>query len=525
MNNLDHQYINLCKKILNEGVTKTDRTGTGTLSLFAEEIRHDLSKGFPILTTKSVHFKSVVGELLWFISGSSNERDLAEITHGTRGVENKTIWSPNAIDMGRKNPERFNGFNVGNMYGAFWRYSLCNPHSYQTIPRRTYVDDYVIIHEKPSMNKVYPNPIVRKSVQCGNFTTLGKQGDKFVVMFHDTGSYRLINTITKGLKDLFKPSVEGVGYVGGDVVRNSTTIKLRRIWQDILIRVYNPRDNHTNYEDVKVCSRWLSLSNFIEDCYGLLGFQEFIDSNYQWQLDKNYWGSSIYSPKTCLFLSPEINKMLNGGGEGFTVYKHDSKVFYSRRAMQEYRGYTRAAYLPDDLDMLKDTETHINRPIIYIDQIASLVKEIKTNPDSRRLVVSAWNDRGTENAILSMCHPMFQCYVNDGKLSLMFNMRSCDVFLGLPFNIASYALLTHMLAQVTNLEVGELIWRGGDAHIYQNHIEQVKTQIQRYKDGEVYDFPSIGLDSLIKDIDDFDFDDITLIDYKHAGKLTGKMAV
>jgi len=281
MNTLDKQYIELCEKILAKGNTKSDRTGTGTLSLFGEEIRHDLSEGFPLLTTKSVHFKSVVGELLFFLRGDTNIKFLQD-----NGIK---IWDAWATEGGE----------IGKMYGYQWR----------------------------------------------------------------------------------------------------------------------------------------------------------------------HWDG-------------------------------------------------------------------------YFDQIEALIESLIITPDSRRHLVSAWNfsnlpiDGVTpqDNAkhgymALAPCHYSFQCYVNDGKLSMIVNQRSADMFLGVPFNIASYALLTHMLAQVTKLEVGELIWRGGDVHIYQNHIEQVKTQIQRYKDGEVYDLPSIGLDSRIKDIDDFGFDDITLIDYKHAGKLTGKVAV
>ena len=110
-------------------------------------------------------------------------------------------------------------------------------------------------------------------------------------------------------------------------------------------------------------------------------------------------------------------------------------------------------------------------------------------------------------------------------LATPFKIMSSDFFLGTPFNIASYALLVHMLAQVCNLEVGELVYSGADVHIYSNHIEQVKTQIKRYDNGEVYELPTIKLNPSIKNIDDFTFDDIELVGYQHAGKLTGSVAV
>lgn len=288
MSTIDKKYNNLCRNILANGSEKGDRTGTGTISVFGRTLRHDLSDGFPILTTKSVHFKSVVGELLWFLKGDTNIKFLQD--HKIK------IWDAWANTDG----------DIGNMYGAQWR-------------------------------------------------------------------------------------------------------------------------------------NW---SDGYEGAYG-------------------------------------------------------------------------------------------------IDQIKILVNSLTHNPNSRRHVVSAWNvdflpDSDRKEYIpntwygemaLAPCHYSFQCYVNDGKLSLIFNMRSSDVFLGLPFNLASYALLCHMLAQVCGLEVGELIWSGADVHIYKNHIEQVKTQIERYGNGEVFEAPALVLNKDITDIDDFTFDDIQLINYKNAGKLTGEVAV
>ena len=280
MSTIDTKYIDLCRDILANGSEKGDRTGTGTISVFGRTLRHDLSESFPMLTTKSVHFKSVVGELLFFLRGDTNIKFLQD--------HNIKIWDGFANKDGE----------IGNMYGASWR---------------------------------------------------------------------------------------------------------------------------------------------------------------------------------------------------------------------DWSG---------------------------VDQIDNLIHGIKNTPNSRRLLVSAWNpaDLPDENIspvdnvnngkpALGACHYSFQCYVDDGRLSLIFNMRSNDVFLGNPFNLASYALLCHMLAQVCSLEVGELIWSGADVHIYKNHIEQVKTQIERYDNGEVFEAPTLALNKDITDIDDFTFDDIQLTNYKNAGKLTGEVAV
>ena len=149
-----------------------------------------------------------------------------------------------------------------------------------------------------------------------------------------------------------------------------------------------------------------------------------------------------------------------------------------------------------------------------IDQITEVIDQIKKNPDSRRLIVSAWNVAEIPNMALAPCHAMFQFYVADGKLSLQLYQRSADVFLGVPFNIASYALLLMMMAQVCDLEVGEFVHTFGDVHIYNNHFEQVEKQLSR----EPKSLPTMKLNPNIKNIFDFDFDDFTLENYDpHPG--------
>ena len=149
-----------------------------------------------------------------------------------------------------------------------------------------------------------------------------------------------------------------------------------------------------------------------------------------------------------------------------------------------------------------------------VDQIVEVVEQIKKNPDSRRLIVSAWNAAEIPNMALAPCHALFQFYVADGKLSLQLYQRSADVFLGVPFNIASYALLCMMVAQVCGLEVGDYVHTFGDVHIYNNHFEQVKLQLSR----EPRALPTIKLNPEIKDLFDFDFEDFTLENYNpHPG--------
>jgi thymidylate synthase len=297
------QYLDLLQDILDNGEVKDDRTGVGTYSVFGRHIRFDLRRGFPAITTKKLAWKACVGELLWFIEGSSDERRLAELTHGS--AEGKvTIWTPNAEAPYWKPKAQFEG-DLGRVYGVQWRH----------------------------WNK---------------------------------------DTVEKDMGEAHK------------------------------------------------------------------------------------------------------------GGTRLAVDK------------------------------------------IEIDQLANLIKGLTEDPNGRRHILSAWNVSELDEMALPPCHVMSQFYVNKNKeLSCHMYQRSVDVYLGLPFNIASYALLTHLIAQVCDLKVGELIISTGDTHIYQNHLEQVNEQMSR----EPYKLPTLWLNPEIKDINNFKMDDIKLIDYQSHGQLKAPMAV
>lgn len=157
----------------------------------------------------------------------------------------------------------------------------------------------------------------------------------------------------------------------------------------------------------------------------------------------------------------------------------------------------------------------------YIDQITQIINTIKNNPDSRRIIVSAWNVAEIENMALPPCHAFFQFYVADGKLSCQLYQRSADIFLGVPFNIASYALLTMMVAKVCELEAGDFIHTFGDAHIYNNHLEQVKLQLSR----DPKPLPTMKINPEVKDIFDFKFEDFELVNYQAHPHIKGAVAV
>jgi thymidylate synthase len=157
----------------------------------------------------------------------------------------------------------------------------------------------------------------------------------------------------------------------------------------------------------------------------------------------------------------------------------------------------------------------------HIDQISEVLETIKKNPDSRRIIVSAWNVADIPRMALAPCHAFFQFYVADGKLSCQLYQRSADIFLGVPFNIASYALLTHMMAQQCNLEVGDFIWTGGDCHLYSNHLEQVDLQLSR----NFFPLPKLNILRKPDSIFDYEFEDFEIVGYESHPHIKAPVAI
>jgi thymidylate synthase len=305
---MEKQYLTALRDVLLTGTRRDDRTGVGTISRFGMQQRYDLSQGFPAITTKKLAWKSVVGELLWMIEGSGDERRLAEITHGTRdGVV--TIWTPNALAPYWKPKSKFEG-DLGRVYGVQWRH-------WRTVKER-----------------------------------------------ETNGSF----------KDTFGNTYRRVG--------NNIEVK-------------------------------------------------------------------------------------------------------------------------------------------EVDQLQLLIEGIRADPYGRRHILTAWNPGELDAMALPPCHCFVQFYVADGRLSCQMYQRSCDMFLGVPFNIASYSLLTAMIAQVCGLTVGEFVHVLGDAHIYLDHVEQVKEQMMR----EPLPLPQLYLNPEIKDITKFTMADIRLEGYTSHDAIQAKMAV
>ena len=317
MNNFDEAYHDLCRKVLNEGENKDDRTGTGTISIFGHQMRFYLSEGFPLLTTKKVSFKLIATELLWFIKGDTNIRYLLQYKNNIwnewafkKWIESDEYTGPDMTDFGRR--------------------SLVN-------------DEF---------NEQYKE-------QLAIFKDKILNDDEFMCKYGDLGN------------------VYG------------------KQWRD-------------------------------------------------WK-DQN--------------------------GQSF-------------------------------------------------DQLQTLIDNIKNNPNSRRHIISAWNPTEIDTMALPPCHTLFQFYVKDGKLSCQLYQRSADIFLGVPFNIASYSLLTHLIAKECNLEVGEFVHTFGDAHIYKNHIDAVEEQLSRSS----YNPPKLNINTE-KSLFDIDYEDLEIQDYQSHPSIKAPIAV
>ena len=196
----------------------------------------------------------------------------------------------------------------------------------------------------------------------------------------------------------------------------------------------------------------------------------------------------------------------------------------------DYNGESLEEFISKIKKSTKFSKKHGNLGPVYgkqwrnfegVDQLAKLINNIKKNPNSRRLILNAWNPKEIDNMALPPCHAFVQFYVNDEKLSCQLYQRSADAFLGVPFNIASYSLLTHMIAHVTNLKVGEFVHTTGDTHIYLNHLEQVEKQLKR----KPLKLPKLVLNKKVKNIEDFTYDDIQLKNYIYHPSIKAKVAV
>ncbi len=442
-------YHELLEYILGNGTERGDRTGTGTIGVFGPQLRFDLNKGFPLITTKKVNIDAIITELLFFISGSTDNNWLQE--------RNCNIWKEWADSNG----------NLGPIYGHQWRNFNGKP---ENIPQ--------------------PKP------NCA-----------------------------------LEPNVYGVGNSKGYSRSTATELdtKIYQTWKGMLQRCYDPKkDSYAYYggKGVHVCDDWLVFENFKRDVQTLERWKYKITDWNSYHLDKDVIGDGFrYSPETCKWATRGENirachtmqYTVTDGKDEYTFRNTSDFIAEHGIAQGNFNAMLRGErQSAGGFSLVKAVDLSKG-----VDQLQWVVNEIKTNPNSRRLVVNSWNPGQLENMALPPCHCMFQFFVADGKLSCQLYQRSADMFLGVPFNIASYAILTMMVAQVTGLKLGEFVHTFGDAHIYLNHIDQVRLQLSR----DHYDLPRLLLNPERSSIFGWDRSDFDLVSYEHHPFIKAQVAV
>jgi thymidylate synthase len=431
---VDQQYQNLVTEIMMEGTNKPSRAGD-TRSIFDYTMKFDLRDGFPLLSTKKIVFDNVYAELMWFLRGDSNIKTLRA----------PQLWKPWANEDG----------DCGRIYGVQFR----------RWEKRS--EDAVVIKKRDAID-ASPEPILKfplgdRSIPDGEssggspYAVIGDLGvigknTYYRIQFLDTGSIVEVSrpNLRVGLVlNPHFPSVSGVGYYGnpGKHQKNIYTL-----WRNMIVRCY--QKDHPSYKfygerGVTVCTEWHSFERFLLSISKVPYYSFWKEEPSDWQLDKDYFGANQYGPNTCLF-------------------EHKS----THGSSHAPKGY-------EDIELASVSENELVRPLRVIDQMSDLIDKLKTNPNDRRMIVTAWNPGELQQMALPCCHMFFQCYVSDGYLDLSMWQRSCDVAIGVPYNIASYALLLMMLAKETNFTPRFFNHHLGDAHIYTHHFDGLKKQLAR----------------------------------------------
>ena len=540
------QYLDLLRHVLDNGHIQGSRAKLSngskpkTISCFAPpSMRFDLRDGFPLATSKFVSFRSVTAELLWFLSGSTNVKGLE-----AQGVNIWSAWQDSAGD-------------IGPSYGKQWRrwHSIkrVRPRAFQasefSLPDRVIPSNLVVEPGDDLIGRNLGNP-------GSGYRVLGRNVSKddgihkyYAVQFSETGyvapRVRRDKVISGLVKDRFKKSAYGVGCMGDefpdDTIGKSLRKDLHTTWSRMLERCYLkscPAYPRYGGQGITVDGDWLIFANFLRDAKDLPGWHLKRWRPKSYQIDKDYFGASVYSKDSCRW----VNLKTQSG-----CRSHIRPFEATDPAGRKYVGVTKAVFgAMHGLDrayisaVLKgNLQSYLGWSFRYIDPEGWLYREhvvdqvdnliagieaVKIDPESplaRRLIISAWNVSDIPDMAIPPCHVMAQWYVHDGKLSCRMYQRSCDLFLGCPYNTASYALLTHLLARVTGLEAHELIHTFGDAHIYENHLPQVREQLTRTP----HPLPRLVIDDSVTDIDNLSLDQFRLEGYTHHAKLAGEVAV
>lgn len=537
MNSLDKQYINLLQDILKNGTDKKDRTGVGTRSVSGRMIQHDMSEGFPALTTKKLYFKTMATELEGFIKGITDKRWYQE-----RECHIWDSWNSgyhnNFLNQDNKKYS-YEDNDLGPVYGYQWRsfnkiykpISTIHTDFDKTVKIENSNNDDFIGYK---YNGKYGEYIVEKLFKSFE----NEKPARYQVVFTKTGyrnNYEKSTIKNDKIKDLYYPNIMNVASLGNysyDIYGEKVTKSLKKHWEGFIKRCYDKNDDlhQKYYQNIWVDNKWLVFEYFLKD----------VDKMKNWELKlndlNNYTIERLDNNKgyfldNCIWLHKSEQIKNRSNSSFYDVYK-DGQIIYTNIFITDL---IKKLTIPDYIIRRCADKKEINGYIIKkcnrnnisngcVDQLQILLDTLKNNPNSRRMIVSAWNPLQLDKMALEPCHYSWQVIIRGEYLDLLWSQRSVDVFLGLPFNIASYGLLLELLAKQFNYKPGILTGFLGDTHIYNNHAEQVHTQISRLP--EAYDLPQLKINNSFEDIREFDASkDIELLNYKHHPAIKADIAV
>jgi thymidylate synthase len=557
------QYMDALEYILKNGKDRSDRTNTGTKSVFGYQMRFDLRESFPAVTTKKLAWRAVVSELLWFLEGSTDERRLAEIHYGKPREElvgKTTIWTANADRQGKElgyvNTDKIK--LLGPVYGYNWtRWPSTTEGQLTKVKTAHYIEKTATIAldtPKDDANDDFIGKVIHNKFNTEYLViekTTTSPNSIYKIQCTQTGHHEYVTRPNLKSKSFGQKIIFNKGY---STVKKDTDIpyytKAYNMWYNMMARCYNrehPQWQCYGGSGVFVCQEWHDFGKFLIDLESIPFFYDWLDGTTSkknaYELDKDYYSTNMYSKNTCIFLKSIENKAYSNKEKDFTecyrVTFPDKTTFdflFVNEFIEKYASYNFNAESIRLCGLGKQTlhrrcifekvsagDGYVFRKKRVNNQIAQVLEGLHYDPYGRRHIVSAWNADQVPVMALPPCHTLFQFHVQDGELSCQLYQRSVDAPLGLPFNIASYSLLTHMFAQLLNLKVGEFIHTSGDLHIYQNQIEGITEQLKRDPlPGPTLEMPEFSnLDELIKTTPS----QYKLINYQHHPEIKMPFAV
>lgn len=509
------QYLDVLKRILYEGRTKHNRTGVDTLSISGTMLEFDMSTGkFPLLTTKKMGLKTIFSEVEMFIKGITSKKFLQDRKSGIwnawcnpQKVPYSTDPEQQKLMAAEDDLGPIYGFN-GNYWDAGRDYIITvEPRIKEKEPAREFVNAWLedgSSSKYPLIGQIFETEHTGLKYSVTDYNETDDNNHEYYdIIFYHTGAkvkHVRKDHIQKGkVKDPYEPAVFGIGYRGNEekIIDFINTYgkkiydKLLKAWGHMIERCYNK--NCKQYplyggNGIFVSNDWHDFSKFIWSCIKLPGWVNVLRHPTVYDIDKDYYGSNCYSEDTCVWLTHDEN-VLYAKAKPFIIIEPDGTKHtyisttkctadfgFKPRAINS-ESLKRGYYKNYKLELINDDKLY--RYKLPINQLQNVINTLKTDPTCRRMIVSYWNPALMPEMALPPCHYCYE-FVSDGEsVDLLFNMRSVDCFLGMPFDIAHYAMLLLLICKQVKMKPGKLIGFFADTHIYVNHLDQVKEQLTR----------------------------------------------